>query len=201
MNFTEFNETYGSTPYTRALSFAADALFLRRSKQPLGVLALKDGTDSVVRLPNRIQNIFGRPIAVSEFSESVFRGNGALTVLILPTALCTLPFGAFSGCKALKQLYLPRGLRFIPENAFAGCDALEDIYYAGTRSDWQKVRIAGQRTDSAASDSVVPASTCGNAALLNAVIHFNCQLSLPSSSTQYRLSASEETAPEVFFTV
>lgn len=65
---------------------------------------------------------------------------------------------AFSNCSALETVTLPSTLEAVDMKAFENASALTDVYYNGTEGDWNQVIISTQAK--------------GNAALLNANIHY-----------------------------
>lgn len=94
--------------------------------------------------------------------QYMFQGCYKLEQLIIEEGVSAIWPNSFSGCTGLKILKLPKSLKNIREAAFDLCNAVTDIYYAGSESDWRSTTISSNR----------------NGSLSNAVIHYNCGLSV-----------------------
>lgn len=46
-----------------------------------------------------------------------------------------------AGCDTLTYVKIPKSVKKIKKGAFSDCDNLETIYFAGTKSQWEKIRI------------------------------------------------------------
>ena len=90
-------------------------------------------------------------------------GNGAfcrcksMNSIVLSRTLRTLENFAFAFDEKMSSLNVPDTITDIGDFAFYGC-VLSDIYYAGTKEQWQDINISSKED--------------GNAALLNANLHF-----------------------------
>ncbi|MBQ3136031.1 MAG: leucine-rich repeat protein [Clostridia bacterium] len=49
---------------------------------------------------------------------------------------------AFDYCENLENVYFSAKITSIGAGAFEGCEELSDVYYAGTKKEWKKVKIA-----------------------------------------------------------
>lgn len=58
---------------------------------------------------------------------SVFRSNGKLTDVTLPSALTSIPKQSFFDCPSLKNITIPASVTSIGSEAFATCSALESV--------------------------------------------------------------------------
>lgn len=46
-----------------------------------------------------------------------------------------------AGCDKLTYVKIPKSVKKIKKGAFSDCDNLKTIYFAGTKSQWEKIRI------------------------------------------------------------
>lgn len=46
-----------------------------------------------------------------------------------------------AGCDTLTYVKIPKSVKKIKKGAFSDCDNLKTIYFAGTKSQWEKIRI------------------------------------------------------------
>lgn len=46
-----------------------------------------------------------------------------------------------AGCDKLTYVKIPKSVKRIKKGAFSDCDNLKTIYFAGTKSQWEKIRI------------------------------------------------------------
>ena len=69
-----------------------------------------------------------------------------LTEIILPANVTSIGTDAFNTCSKLKQIYIPVTLTNIGESAFADCNSLKDVYYAGSKSQWKKIKVGAENT-------------------------------------------------------
>lgn len=76
--------------------------------------------------------------------------------IVLPTHVSELRFASLSWCVNMTSITIPLSVTKIGENSFEHDDNLTDVYYAGTEQDWKNIKIDKK----------------GNAALLNATIHY-----------------------------
>ena len=60
----------------------------------------------------------------------------------LEEGVSKIGFSAFLSCAGLKEVSLPKSIREIEEGAFNDCPSLKTIRYAGTRADWEEVKVA-----------------------------------------------------------
>lgn len=63
------------------------------------------------------------------YGEYVF-ADTAITELVLPDTLTTIPKGAFSGCTKLKKVVMPDAVKSVGEDAFSDCRALTAIPFS-----------------------------------------------------------------------
>ena len=81
-------------------------------------------------LPPNLESIGGHA-----FSE-----NQNLIVANIPLNITKLGAGAFANCLNLQVVSIPNSVKDIGFNCFFNCVDLERINYAGTKSEWRKVR-------------------------------------------------------------
>lgn len=96
------------------------------------------------------------PQTLTEIKSNAFSGCVGLLEAVIPEKVTVISENAFSECRALSSVTFTKKLSEIQKDAFAGCGAINVVAYSGTKSDWEKVRIAD-----------------GNEALANALL--NCK--------------------------
>lgn len=77
------------------------------------------GLSADVAVPERI-----RGICVTEIGANAFRGNRAVSKIILPETIEAIGSGAFTDCAFLKSINLPGSLEEMGENPFVNCSRL-----------------------------------------------------------------------------
>lgn len=80
------------------------------------------GSGGAVSIPPALG---GRP--VTAIGKDAFRGNRAITELIMPDTITVMQGGAFRDCASLKKIHLSNSLRRIPVSAFVGCAGLKEV--------------------------------------------------------------------------
>lgn len=142
----------------------------------------------VVRFPKIYVNykIFRRVleepigVAISEFSDDVFKENEVVTDIILNSYIVSIPPGAFSGCINLENIFIPRFIRSIRENTFKGCNKLKNIYYEGTKEEFEKIEVTYKKYRAIHKlglyDDIEEYIVHGNEPFLNAKVHYNCKI-------------------------
>lgn len=73
-----------------------------------------------VTVPERI-----RGVKVTAIGQNAFRGNRAVSKILLPDTIESIGSGAFTDCAFLKSLNLPKSLRKMGENPFVNCSLLK----------------------------------------------------------------------------
>ena len=101
---------------------------------------------TAIKLPSSV-------VSIGDYAFSVCRG---LTAIEIPSGVTSLSSFAFSQCSALTTIAIPSSITKISYGAFDQCDGLTDVYYAGTKAQWDAVKIERQ-----------------NDTLINATIHYN----------------------------
>ncbi len=66
------------------------------------------------------------------FAYDTFRGCTALTKVVLPKSMKTIPQDMFSGCVSLTDITLPEDVTNISHSAFSGCASLKEIHLPQT---------------------------------------------------------------------
>ena len=87
-----------------------------------GLLSGYTGTDSVVRIPPKIDGI-----TVSVIDEDAFNGNDNITKVVLPVGVYAIWDYAFAFCDNLESVELNEGLKTISEGAFYGYNSTNKI--------------------------------------------------------------------------
>ena len=100
------------------------------------------------------------PDSVKEIGDSAFCST-ALKKVILPKSLTEISTEAFNGCGNLTSVYIPKSVTTIGKGAFLTMQggALNDIYYAGSKTDWDKIKVDAN----------------GNEILKQAVVHYGAK--------------------------
>ena len=100
------------------------------------------------------------PDSVKEIGDSAFCST-ALKKVILPKSLTEISTEAFNGCGNLTSVYIPKSVTTIGKGAFLTMQggALNDIYYAGSKTDWDKIKVDAN----------------GNEVLKQAVVHYGAK--------------------------
>ncbi|MBQ3477151.1 MAG: leucine-rich repeat protein [Clostridia bacterium] len=171
-------------------------------KSVKGVLYTSDGRELLCYGAGRTAEEYRVPYGVTIVRPSAFSYNTALKRVYLPETLTEIGDWAF-GHTGLKSVELPEGVKTIRHDAFGGCQrlasasvgvglskveagafddtALKDVYYAGTKAQWESIKIDGD-----------------NKTLKSAVIHYGSDvgikkklLTLPEDLTAIEASAFE----------
>lgn len=127
---------------------------------------------TTLKLPSKLERIGNSAFATSglreiDFPDSVKEiGNGAfcstaLKKVILPKNLTEISIDVFNGCGNLTGVYIPKSVTAIGARAFLTMQggALNDIYYAGSKTDWDKIKVDAN----------------GNEILKQAVVHYGAK--------------------------
>jgi hypothetical protein len=183
MYFNEYREkVFDPTPSTPGMVYRIAIFWLHPELLPQALVSLNGVQDKVIKVPDFNNNRNNRYVPIIGFSSGVFADNENITDIILPRYIERIPRGAFDGCKNLQRITISKIIRCIPEGAFRNCDSLEDVYFEGSEDDWNNIDIV-YKTSRAKNpgqlglyqeieDYIIP----GNEALLNARIHFDCNL-------------------------
>ena len=106
---------------------------------------------------------------VSNIGEYAFAGCTEVTDVTISEGVTLIGDEAFAGCSSLTSVTIPSSVTWIEEEAFYRCFQLADVYYAGTRQEWNRIRIeeknynltsAGIHYDSANPDDPDVPVTC-----------------------------------------
>ena len=81
------------------------------------------------------------PDGLTYLGEDAFSSCYALKEITIPSGITSIEGATFYDCESLMKISLPIGITDIDEYAFEGCDKLFTVYYAGSREDWDKIRI------------------------------------------------------------
>ena len=105
-------------------------------------------------IPHKVTYIGDCAFAGCEKIESVFMPDEAsyvgfdafsqcpITSIIIPKGITEIPVGLFRDCLKLTTATIPDTVTSISGSAFQGCIGLKNINYEGTRSQWNKIKIA-----------------------------------------------------------
>jgi len=181
------NEYVKDIEPTEGLQYVQHILWFNPAILPMRVVGIGDGEPSVIRVPARDMNRYGRAVPVFAFQANAFSGKEFITDIILPSCIEGFPEGAFAGCTNLRRITIPRRVKKIPERAFAGCVNLETIFYEGSLEEWKKVEIVYEKHE-IEFGALVPGSPVqsieaerllavpGNEPVFSADIHLGCDL-------------------------
>ena len=101
------------------------------------------------------------PNSVTSISQYMFFSCGQLENVIISNGVTSIDKSAFDYCSALTSVVLPDSITSIGSSAFSDCASLADVYYSGTADEWKAIVI----------------SSTGQDCLINATIHYDCDVS------------------------
>ena len=194
MNYKEYCESIKNVEIPDTLQFCQAIMWFHEEVLPLGLVSIGKSDLSIIKVPEKEKNRFGRVVPVIAFAKDVFSGNKKITDIILPSGIYRFPQGAFSGCTGLKNITIPKKVKYIREKTFEGCRGLENVYYEGTPDEWRKIKIVHEKHEIEFGD-IIPGTPVhsvkaerilfipGNEALLTTNIHFHCDLKECVNST------------------
>lgn len=67
----------------------------------------------------------------------------SLATIKIPNGVTSIAMDAFGSCKSLTSIEIPKSITEINPFAFYSCENIRDVYYAGTKSDWEKISKTG----------------------------------------------------------
>lgn len=108
----------------------------------------------LISLKNKFEGDYTIKSGTLTIADSAFERCSKLTSVTLPDSIKNIGSTAFKNCQALTNISIPASVLNIYDDAFTG-SAITDIYYAGNKSDWDKIKI-GESND----------------LLFNATVHF-----------------------------
>ena len=209
MEYGEYLKLMEDVQPSEKMEYERAVLWLHPQKLPLGLVSLGGEQSSVIRVPAKAKNLYGRIVPVIAIARKCFAGNERITDVILPSGISSLPAGAFAGCSSLRNITIPRRIKTIKENTFAGCVSLQNIFYEGTIEEWRSVEIVcekretrfgplipGTPVQSIVSDKLIHLP--GNDALLCADIHFRCALESADKTSFYINTTDGQDITELF---
>ena len=119
-SLTAFAEDYGNFSYT-PVTPEVEGEF-----EPYIIIdrynAGDDSTDTVVVIPDAIEDV-----PVTQIAASAFNGKNKLTEVIIPDSVEIISNAAFINCTSLKVAIIPDSVKLIGDSAFQGCTALEYV--------------------------------------------------------------------------
>jgi len=81
------------------------------------------------------------PDSVTSIGESAFQCCTELEQVNIPNGVTSIGEATFNTCTRLKKVNIPVSVLSIGRAAFNSCRSLIDIYYAGTKLQWDKIKI------------------------------------------------------------
>lgn len=81
------------------------------------------------------------PDSITKLGWGAFWSCGGLTEINLSKNLTSIGHEAFVWCNNLTTVYIPSSVETIENGAFSACNSLSDIYYAGSKWQWDKIKI------------------------------------------------------------
>ena len=88
------------------------------------------------------------PDSLEYISDEAFAFCSGLKSIVLPDRVQKIGGESFANCVSLVSITIPKSVITISGNAFRSCDSLKDVYYAGSRSDWNKIYSGNYFNDS-----------------------------------------------------
>lgn len=187
MKYNNYLESIKNVPFPDDLVFDQAILWLHPEILPLELVSLGNCGLNVIKVPEQIENRYGKTVPVISVARNVFAGNGNITDVILPSSIDSIAQGAFAGCSHLRNITIPKRVKTIRAKTFDGCIDLENVYYEGTEEEWNKMNIVHDKHEIEFGDCIPgsPVQTIlaerrvhipGNDALFTANLHFRCRL-------------------------
>lgn len=123
------------------------------------------------------------PASVQIIGKGAFHSCTALKTARVEANVTVIDSGVFGYCTALESVYLPQTLQkiegafysddtFIVGHAFHNCASLKDVYFAGSREQWDAVKITVGKSPDDNSVLTVNGADYDNSAIKNAVKHY-----------------------------
>ncbi len=127
-----------------------DCKSLTSVKIPNGITCIAAGTfDNCTSLTNiEISD------SVSSIEWNAFFCCESLTSVDIPESITHIGYGAFYGCESLSSINVPSSVSSIEWNALGSCISLKDIYYAGSREQWDAIKINMDGNDALGSATI-----------------------------------------------
>lgn len=85
--------------------------------------------------------------SVTSIGSGAFYDCGKLTQITIPDGITSIGINAFYGCRKLKTVTVPQSMDSIESGAFGECGSLVDVYYAGSKTEWNAIRIEDYNED------------------------------------------------------
>lgn len=185
MLFNDYLQIINNTPFSDVDYRVRYGAAIPSRFIPLYVHKINDTDSEIIRLSPKAMDT-GHEKLVVGFYDDVLKGNTKITDLIIPHPIHELPDALLEGCSNLKRVTIPRGIHKIGHDFFKGCDSLEDVYFQGPKEEWDKVKVFWGERIIEFGDLIPGSPVCelksdrfesdnGNAPLLKATIHFNCE--------------------------
>ena len=212
MNFREYEDMIKDVPYPDTIEYKLPFLWLHPQNLPLGVTSIGDSGLSIIKIPERAMNRYGRKVPVITFSRQAFSEKSNITDIVLPQSIERFPKGAFEGCTGLKRITVPRKVKVIKEGTFAGCKQLEDVYFEGTMEEWNRIIIIHHKHE-VEFGQLIPGTPVqevkaermifipGNEAIFSANIHFLCGLPGEKFNCSFNVKVGNKDITEFFRTI
>ena len=164
-----FSDTawYDSQPYGDV--YAGKVYYKYKGTMPSNTsITIKDGTKGItgyafsdctglksIKIPDSVTSIDREafsgctglksitiPKSIKSIGDYAFRGCTELKSIIIPDSVTSIGNEAFRGCTELTKIQIGIGVKSIGEEAFGGIKTIPQIYYAGSKSDWNKISIS-----------------------------------------------------------
>lgn len=212
MNYREYEEMIKDVPYPDTIEYKLPFMWLHPQNLPLGVTSIGDSGLSIIKIPERAMNRYGRNVPVITFSRQAFSGKSNITDIVLPQSIERIPKGAFEGCTGLKRITVPRKVKVIKESTFAGCEQLEDVYFEGTMEEWNRIIIIHHKHE-VEFGQLIPGTPVqevkaermifipGNEAIFSANIHFLCGPPGEKFNCSFNVKVGNKDITEFFWTI
>jgi len=82
------------------------------------------------------------PNSVKNIGKYAFMNCVNLVNITIPNTVSEIKDGTFFSCKGLEKITIPSSVKSIGTSAFLKCSKLKNVVYRGTKSQWNKVKIA-----------------------------------------------------------
>lgn len=82
------------------------------------------------------------PNSVKNIGKGAFVDCAYLTNIVIPNSINAIKGTTFFSCTSLEKIIIPSSVKNIGTSAFSKCSKLKSVIYRGTKSQWNKVKIA-----------------------------------------------------------
>ncbi len=165
--------------------FALKGIALPQNLERIGALAFYNSALEEVTIPDSVKDVEvteegedKKPVTKIQngLGYGAFHSCTKLKKAVVGSGITVLASGVFGYCTALEEVYLPSGLKSIEGayyidgafecgHAFHNNKNLKDVYFAGSKQQWEAVKINNDKVN-------VQGADYDNSALTKATVHY-----------------------------